>query len=120
MIGHDEHADRVTALQQEVEQLRRAVDAHALVDQAIGVVITVGGLRPDQGWEVLKHISQHTNVKLREVARCLVQWPAGGPLPEVIRRALPHAVDHVRGSDGDRSCGSDEEEDETVMCSRAS
>jgi hypothetical protein len=44
---------------------------------------------------VLKHLSQHTNVKLREVARCLVQWPATGRLPEAIRRALPAAVEHA-------------------------
>lgn len=108
MIGEDEDTDHVTALQQEVRQLRRAMDSHALVDQAIGVVITVAGLRPDQGWEVLKHISQHTNVKLREVARCFVQWPAGGPLPQLIRNGLHQAVDHVRrqGADGH---GDDEE-----------
>ncbi|WP_330282615.1 ANTAR domain-containing protein [Streptomyces sp. NBC_00588] len=102
MIGDDEGADRVASLQAEVLQLRRAVESHAIVDQAIGVVITVAGLRPDQGWQVLKHISQHTNLKLREVARCLVGWPSGSPLPDVIRRALPHAVDHARrvGADG--------------------
>ncbi|AOR30170.1 ANTAR domain-containing protein [Streptomyces fodineus] len=96
MIGHDEQADRVTALEEEVAQLRRAVVSHALVDQAIGVVITAGGLRPEQGWEVLKQVSQHTNVKLREVARCLVQWPAGRRLPEEIRRALSVAVAQAR------------------------
>jgi len=116
MIGADEDADDVASLQLEVEHLRQAVDSHALVDQAIGVVITVAGLRPDQGWEVLKHISQHTNVKLREVARCLVQWPAGGsPLPEVIRTALPHAVDHARHQDMDVS-HEYAEEHETVGC----
>ncbi|MFG2791426.1 ANTAR domain-containing protein [Streptomyces sp. NPDC048419] len=116
MIGEDEDADHLTALQEEVQHLRHAVDSHALVDQAIGVVITVAGLRPDQGWGVLKHISQHTNVKLREVARCLVQWPAGGsPLPEVIRTALPHAVDHARRQDEDDAYEVDEEH-EPVAC----
>ncbi|MEU2060372.1 ANTAR domain-containing protein [Streptomyces sp. NPDC013455] len=111
MIGHDEQ-DRVNKLQEEVDQLRQALMSHALVDQAIGVVITVGGLRSEQGWAVLKHMSQHTNIKLREVARCLVEWPARGRLPEVIRQALPVAVEHVRaGSDGRR----DERE---VRCGR--
>ncbi|MFE7167114.1 ANTAR domain-containing protein [Streptomyces sp. NPDC057616] len=117
MIGEGEDADDVTALQKEVQQLRHAVDAHALVDQAIGVVITVAGLRPDQGWAVLKHISQHTNVKLREVARCLVQWPSGGsPLPEVIRTALPQAVDHARRQDSDGSYEEDEEHAGAAAC----
>ncbi|QTE02795.1 ANTAR domain-containing protein [Streptomyces cyanogenus] len=99
MIAPDEQADheQVKALQDEVDQLRQALVSHALVDQAIGVVITLGGLRPEQGWEALKHMSQHTNVKLREVARCLVEWPARRKLPEVIRRALPAAVEHARG-----------------------
>ncbi|MEV5384589.1 ANTAR domain-containing protein [Streptomyces sp. NPDC052721] len=96
MIGPDEQTDQLTALQEEVEQLRHALGSHALVDQAIGVVITVGGLRPEQGWEMLRHISQHTNIKLREVARCLVDWPSSRRLPEVVRRALPAAVEHVR------------------------
>ncbi|MGW2712763.1 ANTAR domain-containing protein [Streptomyces sp. NPDC001356] len=97
MIGPDERTDQLKALQEEVEQLRHALGSHALVDQAIGVVITVGGLRPEQGWDVLRHISQHTNIKLREVARCLVEWPTRRRLPEVIRRALSAAVDDVRG-----------------------
>ncbi|GAA3290606.1 ANTAR domain-containing protein [Streptomyces cinereospinus] len=100
MIDNDGQAERLAVLQQEVEQLRRAVHSHALIDQAIGVVMTVGGLRPEQGWEVLRHISQHTNVKLREVARCLVRWPSTRQLPEVVRRALPRAVEHVRRLDG--------------------
>ncbi|MGW4565505.1 ANTAR domain-containing protein [Streptomyces sp. NPDC004561] len=101
MIGPDERAEQVTELRDEVTHLRRAVVSHALVDQAIGVVITIGGLRPEQGWEVLKHVSQHTNVKLRDVAHCLVRWPACGRLPEVIRRALPAAMEHARGTHTD-------------------
>ncbi|MFJ6657118.1 ANTAR domain-containing protein [Streptomyces sp. NPDC091377] len=98
MIG-DRDPDRVGELEDEVEHLRRAMDAHALVDQAIGVVVAVGHLHPEQGWMVLKRISQHTNLKLRDVARALVLWPAGGPLPESVRRALPHAMEQVRRLD---------------------
>ncbi|MBL1104176.1 ANTAR domain-containing protein [Streptomyces sp. 5-8] len=97
MIGRDEQAaDQLTALQEEVGHLRQALISHALIDQAIGVVITLGGLRPEQGWDALKHMSQHTNIKLREVARCMVEWPARGRVPEVIRRALPAAVEYAR------------------------
>ncbi|MFE4669727.1 ANTAR domain-containing protein [Streptomyces sp. NPDC056716] len=94
--GLDEAAEQVGALAEEVAQLRRAVDAHALVDQAIGVVIAVGNLRPEHGWTVLKHISQHTNLKVREVADALVRWPSGEQLPEAVRSALAHALEHVR------------------------
>lgn len=119
MIGPDEQTDQqqVKALQDELDQLRQALVSRALVDQAIGVVITVGGLRREQGWEVLKHISQHTNVKLREVARCLVEWPARRRLPEVIRRALPAAMKHARARSG---AGADAcEREPEVSCSRS-
>ncbi|MEU2221823.1 ANTAR domain-containing protein [Streptomyces sp. NPDC018347] len=98
MIGRDEQTDQLRALQEEVGQLRQALVSHALIDQAIGVVMTVSGLRPEQGWDALRHMSQHTNIKLREVARCLVEWPTRGRLPEVIRRSLPAAVDHARAT----------------------
>ncbi|MYW44582.1 ANTAR domain-containing protein, partial [Streptomyces sp. SID161] len=102
MIGRDEQVvDQLTALEEEVGQLRQALVSHALVDQAIGVVIAVSGLRPEQGWDALKHMSQHTNTKLREVARCLVQWPGRGTLPEGMRRALAAAVEHARTRAGD-------------------
>ncbi|MBL1086875.1 ANTAR domain-containing protein [Streptomyces actinomycinicus] len=102
MIGRDEQEDQLETLRKEVDQLRQALVSHVLVDQAIGVVTAVGRLHPEQGWGVLKHVSQHTNVKLREVARCLVEWPSSGRLPEVIRRALPAAMEHARaGTDGD-------------------
>ncbi|MDX2593198.1 MULTISPECIES: ANTAR domain-containing protein [Streptomyces] len=98
MTGPYVDPDPLTTLQEEVGQLRRAMASHALIDQAIGVVITVGSLHPEHGWVVLRHISQHTNIKLREVAHWLVQWPATGRLPERIREALPAAVDHARGA----------------------
>ncbi|WP_333775250.1 ANTAR domain-containing protein [Streptomyces sp. IBSBF 3136] len=98
MTGQYETPDRLSSLQEEVRQLRRAMVSHAVIDQAIGVVITVGSLHPEHGWVVLRHISQHTNIKLREVADSLVRWPATGRLPERIREALPAAVDHARGA----------------------
>ncbi|MFJ3714564.1 ANTAR domain-containing protein [Streptomyces sp. NPDC090057] len=98
MRGHDEQADRLTALQREVDQLRHAVVSHAVIDQAIGVVVAIGGLTAGQGWEVLRQVSQHTNTKLREVARCLVEWPASSLLPDPIDRALTEAVERERAS----------------------
>ncbi|MEU6773711.1 ANTAR domain-containing protein [Streptomyces sp. NPDC046759] len=118
MIGRDEQVEEMAALQEEVAQLRWAVVSHAVVDQAIGVVITVGGLRPDQGWEVLKQVSQHTNVKLREVARHVVQWPASGRLPDDIRRALSAAVDRLR-EEPDGSARSEEGDEQFVSCGPA-
>ncbi|MEV6840598.1 ANTAR domain-containing protein [Streptomyces sp. NPDC051133] len=122
MIGRDQQADQLQALRREAAQLRQALTSHALVDQAIGVLITVGGLRPEQGWDVLKHVSQHTNTKLREVARCLVRWPASRQLPEVIRRALPAAVEYARNNASTAAAGAGDREDEAeaeVWCGQA-
>ncbi|MFJ4466811.1 ANTAR domain-containing protein [Streptomyces sp. NPDC089424] len=107
MIANDGHTERLTVLQQEVRQLRRTLDSRALVDQAVGVVMAVGGLRPDQARAVLEHIARDTGAQLPEVAGSLVRWPTSDELPPGIREALPRAVDQVRHLDeqggGDRA-----------------
>ncbi|MFJ5777046.1 ANTAR domain-containing protein [Streptomyces sp. NPDC093094] len=92
MADQDELAERITALQGEIEQLRRAVVSHAVVDQAIGVLMAVGGLRAERSWEVLKDVSQRTNVKLRVVAEHIVRWVDRGELPDDVRAALRAAL----------------------------
>jgi hypothetical protein len=102
MTQHEEPAEQVEKLQEEVAQLRQALVSHAVVDHAIGVVIALSGLRPEQGWEVLKTVSQHTNTKLRDVARHVVRWPEAGGLPAEIRRALRAALVEARAVHGGR------------------
>ncbi|MGW1810735.1 ANTAR domain-containing protein [Streptomyces fodineus] len=53
--------NKISELQTEISQLQEAVVSHTVVDQAIGVVITLGGLRPEQGFQALREVSQHTN-----------------------------------------------------------
>ncbi|WP_432133778.1 ANTAR domain-containing protein [Streptomyces sp. bgisy154] len=96
MCDHEELVRRNAALQEEVEQLKHAVVSHAVVDQAIGVVVAYGRLRPDCAWDVLREVSQHTNTKLREVAEHLVQWPRCGWLPPEIHRALTASLAGTR------------------------
>ncbi|MEU0672159.1 ANTAR domain-containing protein [Streptomyces sp. NPDC006172] len=101
--------ERIAALEAEVGQLQRAVVSHAVVDQAIGVVVAVGHLRPEQGWEVLKEISQRTNTKLREVAEYVVQGAHCGWLPDEIHHAFVSALsrtDPRSGSGEDLGIGS--------------
>ncbi|MEU6669690.1 ANTAR domain-containing protein [Streptomyces sp. NPDC046727] len=83
-------------LRKQIEQLTQAIDSHAVIDQAIGVVIAYSGVQPPQGWTVLKEVSQHTNVKLREVAAHVVQWPQCKRLPPEIRRALDASLERQR------------------------
>jgi hypothetical protein len=88
----DESA-RIFELEEEVDQLKEAVASHAVVDQAIGMVVALGRVSPDQGWEVLKDVSQHTNIKLRNVADFILVWGRTGEMPAEIRAELEDALD---------------------------
>jgi hypothetical protein len=79
-------------LEQENTQLRHAIDSHAAVDQAIGVLIAVHRIPPDAGFEVLREVSQHTNIKLHTVAKALIDWALGQPLPKPLEQKLGEAV----------------------------
>ncbi|POX52520.1 ANTAR domain-containing protein [Streptomyces sp. Ru71] len=92
MPEHQDQACDVASLREEIAQLKQAVVSHAVVDQAIGVVIARGRLPPESAWSVLREISQQTNTKLREVAEHIVQWPYCGWLPPEIGRALAGAL----------------------------
>ena len=80
--------EKVEELERKVSQLEQAVESHAAVDQAIGIVVAVGKLTPDQGWTVLRETSQHTNTKLSRIADLIVAWGCAGDLPENIRKEL--------------------------------
>ncbi|WP_420918764.1 ANTAR domain-containing protein [Streptomyces coelicoflavus] len=87
-LGHDSDSDQIFRLQEQVRQLKEAVVSHAVVDQAIGVIIVLGGVTPDEGWIVLKEVSQHTNIKLRNVAETVLIWGRTGVMPQEILTAL--------------------------------
>jgi hypothetical protein len=89
----ENEADSVLHLQEEIDQLKEAVASHAVVDQAIGMVVALGRVTPDEGWEVLKEVSQHTNIKLRNVAELILVWGRTGDMPAGIRAELEDALD---------------------------
>ncbi|MFF3362627.1 ANTAR domain-containing protein [Streptomyces misionensis] len=89
----DSERDRIAAMRAEIEQLRQAVSSHAVVDQAIGMVVALGRVTPEQGWEVLREVSQHTNIKLRSVAELVLIWGRLGEMPPEIAAALENALD---------------------------
>ncbi|MFD5640050.1 ANTAR domain-containing protein [Streptomyces sp. NPDC127077] len=88
-----EESDRIFELEAEVQQLKEAVTSHAVVDQAIGMMVALGRVSPDQGWAVLKDVSQHTNIKLRNVAELILVWGRDGDIPQNIRVELEEALD---------------------------
>ncbi|WP_327667930.1 MULTISPECIES: ANTAR domain-containing protein [unclassified Streptomyces] len=79
---------KVEALQDTVVQLEQAVESHADVDQAIGVVLALGRISPEEAWDVLRETSMRTNVKLRQVAEMVVEWGRGGELSAEVRSEL--------------------------------
>ena len=78
----------VEELQGENAQLHEAMRSHAVVDQAIGVVLAIGHLTPEQGWDVLREISQRTNIKLRHVSELIIGWARTGKLCTDVRTEL--------------------------------
>ncbi|MEU4467509.1 ANTAR domain-containing protein [Streptomyces sp. NPDC024017] len=89
--GTRDHAANAR-LEQENAQLRQAVDSHARVDQALGILIATHRLPPAAGFEVLREVSQHTNTKLHTVAETVIGWALGEPLPESVGQELEAAV----------------------------
>ena len=56
----------------ENEHLQRALKSRATIDQAKGIVMAVERCTPDEAFEALVRMSQHSNVPLRDVAAALV------------------------------------------------
>jgi transcriptional regulator with GAF, ATPase, and Fis domain len=57
---------------QKVEQLEEGIQTRQVIGQAVGIVMATRHLNADEAFEILKTISQHTNVKLKKVAAGLV------------------------------------------------
>ncbi|WP_079173028.1 ANTAR domain-containing protein [Streptomyces monashensis] len=73
-------------------QRQESVASHSVIDQAVGVVIAMGGLRPGQGIHVLTAIARHTGIELRTVTEHLVAWAACEPPADCLRTALETAL----------------------------
>jgi GAF domain-containing protein len=61
------------AEEKQAVDLRAALDTREVIGQAQGILIERERISPDQAFDVLRRASQHLNVKLREVARALVE-----------------------------------------------
>ncbi|MEU6320414.1 ANTAR domain-containing protein [Streptomyces sp. NPDC047009] len=80
--------DRIRQLETQVAQLQQAVTSHAAIDQAMGVIVAVGRMTPDEAWDALRETSMCTNIKLRHVAELVVVWGRDGVLAAEIREEL--------------------------------
>lgn len=73
-------------------QLRQALASHAVVDQAIGVLVVLGQIHPEDGFTVLREISQHTNIKLSAVAEHVLKHAQGAVLSDLLAGELHAAL----------------------------
>lgn len=87
-------------LRKEVDGLRQALASHPVIDMARGIVMATAACTPEQAWQLLVDVSQHSNVKLREVARHIVDSVNGPPPPPAVRTALRAAIAALHGSTG--------------------
>ncbi|MFD8222929.1 ANTAR domain-containing protein [Streptomyces massasporeus] len=83
---------KILDLERDNDHLQMAITSHAVIDQAVGVIIALGGLHPEQGFNVLKQVSQQTNIKLRTVADLIVDWVSSKQLREDVQQALNAAL----------------------------
>lgn len=75
VLARDGEYDR---LQEQTRQLETALTSRAVIDQAKGIVMAYGGCDADQAFQRLVETSRRNNVKLREVARLIVQRAQAG------------------------------------------
>ncbi|MER6772537.1 ANTAR domain-containing protein [Streptomyces bacillaris] len=89
-------AAEVAALRSEVEGLRAALSSRPVIDIARGILIASTRCTGRQAWQILVSASQESNIKLRDIARHLVESFHGTPMPPATRRALSTAIRHSR------------------------
>lgn len=79
-------------LAERIAQLEQAVESHAVIDQAIGVVMTVAGCEQERAFLVLRDASQRSNTKLRLVARQVTDWARSGSIDPRLAQLLAEGL----------------------------
>lgn len=67
-----QHLAQRTALRRQAENLERALESRAVIDQAKGVIMARHGGSAEDAFTRLSTVSQRSNMKLRDVARVVV------------------------------------------------
>ena len=68
-------AKRLAALEREVDGLKVALGTRTIIGKAMGVIMEREGVNETEAFEMLKTMSQHSNVKLRDVAVRMARDP---------------------------------------------
>ena len=89
-------AEELAQLEEENAQLKKAISARPVIDQARGALMVLGPCSAEEAWQVLVDTSQHTNTRLAVVARAVLAVPEGTEVAEPIASALRDALARVR------------------------
>ncbi|MGY6023432.1 anti-sigma factor antagonist [Streptomyces spinosirectus] len=73
-------------------QLHRALESHANIDLARGMLMASFRLTPDQAWQVLVSASQDSNTKLHVIADAMLRTAHGEALPASLADHVASAV----------------------------
>ena len=55
-----------------IRQLQEALESHAVVDQARGVLMATHRIDADAAWGLLVRVSSHENIKVRTLAQAVI------------------------------------------------
>jgi len=80
-----QNAQVLAATKRLAARLQAAVNSQAIIDQALGILMSRSGYSADQAFDRLRQLSQTQNTKLSVVARSLVE--------EAVRRARSRHAD---------------------------
>ncbi|MDQ0948632.1 AmiR/NasT family two-component response regulator [Streptomyces phaeochromogenes] len=92
-------AVEILELRAKSEQLSQALASRAVIDQARGMVMVLARCSSERAWDLLVDVSQHCNVKLRDVAAALVATTKDERLPEPLQRELSRGLRRLHPAD---------------------
>ena len=75
------NARRYAEARDVAENLRRALDSRAVIDQAVGALIAMRGLDAGEAFRMMARESQNTNTKLRDIAARVLDVARRGDAP---------------------------------------
>jgi AmiR/NasT family two-component response regulator len=114
------HASVAMVHASEVAQLKDAMTTREHIGQAIGVLMHQHQLAPERVFEVLVHVSQELNIKLRDVAKIVLESRIDpGDVADLTRRAAKDAGERVDALRWRRAGGSAAEKNRTDAERRA-
>ncbi|WP_315093867.1 ANTAR domain-containing protein [uncultured Cellulomonas sp.] len=89
VVVDDTERHRLAVAEGVNHELARALESHAVIDQAKGLLMAVYGVDGDAAFDVMRRASQRRNVRLRSVAEKLMSAvQAGGGFGPQVRRSV--------------------------------